>query len=235
MILRYSPNEIRPARVDVLRNQGISPDDRTSPAVEKLLNLALELFETRAVPVGLLREISIVDFESVYSGEGRNEDRTPVGDIFKRADRLALFAVTIGAGIVSEISRRFQADDLALGAMLDAVASAAADRAAAVVERGYAESLRAAGDVLPDTRVLRYSPGYCGWHISAQRALFDALKPERIGISLRESCLMEPLKSVSGVLIAGRAEIHQFRMAYRYCENCATRGCRERIRTLLAG
>ena len=56
--------------------------------------------------------------------------------------------------------------------------------------------------------VLRYSPGYCGWHVSGQINLFNTLTPEKIGITLGESCLMNPLKSVSGVLVAGPPNIH---------------------------
>ncbi|MCK4414710.1 MAG: hypothetical protein KAY32_14345 [Candidatus Eisenbacteria sp.] len=80
---------------------------------------------------------------------------------------------------------------------------------------------------------LRYSPGYCGWNISGQRALFAALKPERIGITLRPSMLMEPLKSVSGVVVGGRPEIHRFADRYPFCADCRTHGCRERIRKVL--
>ena len=80
--------------------------------------------------------------------------------------------------------------------------------------------------------VLRYSPGYCGWHVSGQGKLFDYLRPERIGLSLRTSFLMEPLKSVSGVLVAGPKEIHEFSASYDFCSRCDTRGCRQRIRTL---
>ena len=85
------------------------------------------------------------------------------------------------------------------------------------------------------TGVLRYSPGYCGWHISGQRRLFDYLDPGQIGITLRESFLMDPLKSVSGVLIAGPREIHRFTDDYDFCDQCDTRGCRQRLRALYAG
>ena len=234
-ILKFSSVEILPAQVEVLKNQGIAPGDRVSPTIEALTREAFTLFESVAEPAGVVQEITHAEFEAVFLGEQRNEERTPVGDISPRADHLALFAVTLGPEIVREIDRRFKANDLALGAMLDSVASAGADQLAHFVERKFAEKLREEGRSLAETRVLRYSPGYCGWHISGQRALFAALQPERIGIQLRDSFLMEPLKSVSGVLIAGSAEIHNFRMAYRYCEECSTRGCRERIRTLLAG
>ncbi|MFH1842515.1 MAG: hypothetical protein ABIF77_04860, partial [bacterium] len=68
--------------------------------------------------------------------------------------------------------------------------------------------------------------------VSGQRALFAALQPETIGITLRPSCLMEPLKSISGVIIGGPAASHLFNDDYRFCTECAEHGCQERQRTL---
>ena len=82
------------------------------------------------------------------------------------------------------------------------------------------------------TALLRYSPGYCGWHVSGQKRLFEFLQPQQIGITLRESFLMQPLKSISGVMIAGPIDIHRFKNDYPFCERCETEGCRERIRAL---
>ncbi len=76
---------------------------------------------------------------------------------------------------------------------------------------------------------LAYSPGYCGWHVSGQNALFSVLEPEQIGVSLGTGCMMRPLKSVSGVLVAGGPEIHDFDPAYTCCSGCDTLECRERI------
>ena len=134
-----------------------------------------------------------------------------------------------------EIKSRFDQGDLAIGAMLDSAASAAADKLAAITESRFKARLIADGRANSDVGVMRYSPGYCGWHISGQKKLFEKINPEQVGIALRDSFLMEPLKSVSGVIIAGPVEIHNFRMSYRYCDKCQARGCRERIRTLLAG
>ncbi len=87
----------------------------------------------------------------------------------------------------------------------------------------------------PVDGVLAYSPGYCGWDISGQRKLFEFLKPETVGISLGESCLMQPLKSVSGVFIIGPKAIHLFDNCYSFCGRCTTHNCRDRIRALDAG
>ena len=234
-ILAFSTDELRPDRVEVLTNQGIPAGVDIPASIETLCAAALGLLAKVAAPTGVLRETSKDEFETVYGGEGLNESRTPVGDIFTRADNLALFVVTLGPRIGREIDERFAAGDLALGAMLDSAASAAADKLASVAERRFGETLSRAGRSTSATRVLGYSPGYCGWHISGQKRLFEVLCPERVGVTLRESYLMEPLKSVSGVLIAGPAEIHDFPMSYECCSRCESRGCRERIRALRAG
>ncbi len=79
---------------------------------------------------------------------------------------------------------------------------------------------------------MRYSPGYCGWHVSGQMALFDYLGPDAVGITLTESFLMHPLKSVSGVIVAGQPDIHRFVHDFPFCAACTGKECRERIGSL---
>lgn len=229
-ILTFSTDEVRPARPAVLENQGIGPGRNVPAKIERLCANALDLLCEVAAPIGVVSEIAKADFELVYAGQGLNEPETPVADVFPRAERLALFAVTLGAAVGWAIDARFKAGDLALGAMLDSAASAAADRLAAAVQQCYARSLAQAGGGGDHMHVLRYSPGYCGWHIGGQRNLFEVLRPERVGITLRQSCLMEPLKSVSGVVIAGPPGTHEFDMSYGFCAPCESRTCLERRR-----
>jgi hypothetical protein len=121
----------------------------------------------------------------------------------------------------------FAADDMARGFVLDAVASVSADLLTDRLAGRYRERVSGEG-----TAVLGYSPGYCGWHISAQRKLFERLGPEEIGISLNDSYLMQPLKSVSGVLVAGAGQIHRFRPEFSFCGECTTRQCLPRMRSV---
>ena len=111
--------------------------------------------------------------------------------------------------------------------MLDAVASIATDNAGRVAEE-WAERQAAGQKDSALSRAFLYSPGYCGWHISGQAKLFFRLRPEKIGISLNASFLMNPLKSISGVLVAGPAAIHQFSEVYPFCTYCKSPICRER-------
>ena len=212
---------------------GTAPDER----LRGLLGEACEELARSAAPRGAFTPVSAHDFTSVYAGEGRNEPRTPLASIFPRAHALALFIVTLGEEVSRRIAELFQSTDFALASLLDSAASASTERAADIVERRFLESLpappaTATTTASPAPRALRYSPGYCGWHVSGQRALFARLDPERIGIRLRESFLMEPLKSLSGVIVVGPAEIHDFEASFPFCSACRTRTCRERTRRI---
>ncbi len=226
-VLGFRVDEIVPSRRDTLALQGISAGKEISRNILDLYDGAVKLFMEYARPAGIVAEISKDDFEAIYEGEGLNEPSTPVADIFRKADNLALFAATIGRGVHDRINALFGNKDFALAGMLDAAASAGVERAADRVEEYFLDNV-----VSGKMRVVRYSPGYCGWHVSGQKKLFEYLKPEKIGIILRPSCLMEPLKSVSGVLMGGKPEIHFFSDRYPFCSICETHSCRERIESL---
>jgi hypothetical protein len=226
----WSPAETVPERAEVLSLQGLPPGAEPSPRIAALLDAARADYLELAEPRAMVAEISRQAFAGVYRGEGRNAPETPLEAVCPRADRLALFAATVGAPVTARVRELFTRNQPALAALLDSVASAAADRLAARVGSRYLE--RAGVDVAGGCRVLAYSPGYCGWHVSGQRALFAFLAPGEIGITLNASCLMEPLKSVSGVLVAGPAEIHRFTPDYAFCPDCREQPCRKRIAAL---
>jgi hypothetical protein len=234
VILEISPAEVAPGRKEVLAQLGIPEGTDVSPRIEGLCDAAAELFAEHVAPTGVLADISVAEFADVYPGEGRNEPRSPVAEIFGRAEHLALFAVTLGGGISQALQRSFAAEDFALAYTLDAMASVAADGAADLAERRFDGVLRERGWSTPEGAVLRYSPGYCGWDVTGQRKLFAFLQPERIGLSLTASCLMQPLKSVSGAMIAGPRVIHRFPPTYQFCDRCEARTCRDRLRVLFS-
>ncbi len=230
----FSAESVLPDKHTVFANQGIPTQTRAREETESLYSSALSLLPRLVSPQGIIAPISKTDFAEVYQGEGRNEPSTPVGDIFEQAHWLALFAVTIGPEISSEIARLFGSNDFALGCMLDSAASAAADRLSDLAEGRYLETHSTKEPTPSDMTVMKYSPGYCGWHISGQKKLFEFLDPGQIGVSLGESFLMQPLKSVSGVIIAGPREIHDFQDSYTFCSECRGHDCRQRLAARLA-
>jgi hypothetical protein len=234
-ILEFSSDDLKPEVEAVLRSQGIPAGVDVPDRTVKLADEAISTFVPSCEAVGVIGEISEAEFASVYEGEGRNETATPLKEIFPLADNLALFAITVGETISGEIEALFEEGDFALAAMLDTVASEATEIAGTMAERWYLQFLAGERRNFGESVVLRYSPGYCGWHVSGQRRLFEFLRPKEVGITLTESYLMQPLKSISGVMVVGRKEIHDFEMSYPFCENCRTKDCRSRIRAIMKG
>jgi cobalamin-dependent methionine synthase I len=226
LVLEITLDQILPEASAILEQQGVPAGAVVSEPLRQLAESAREELKMTLAPRGDLTEVTIADFARIYPGQGLNDPRTPLEMIYPRADRLALFAVTCGQAVGDRIQELFRANDYPLGAALDAGASLAADQAAQVAQDRFASLQdKPAG-------VLRYSPGYCGWHVSGQKALFAGLGADTAGISLTESCLMHPLKSVSGVIIAGAPEVHGFVNDYSFCTECTGKECRERIRSV---
>lgn len=227
--VRFTIEEATPASSGVLKSQGLPPRSELSERIGALLDSAMLLFAQLAQPAGVLADLSEQEFEVIYRGEGLNFHETPLEKIFPEADSLALFAATLGRLVSERISELFAADQLALGFMLDAVASEAADQLAIIMGCHLSQRLLRERQQPEEPTVLAYSPGYCGWHISGQDKLFQFLRPEQIGITLNTSYLMQPLKSISGVLVAGRGEIHRFRPEFSFCGTCKTHQCLDRM------
>lgn len=216
----------------ILKAQGVPVDPVTGPQYAEIVQDAISRYRNLASPRGLFLEISQSDFEGIYRGEGSNAVRTPLEYISQQAQYLSLFAVTIGDLISREISGLFAANDFARAAMLDAAASEGTEIAADVLESNVRERLRQSGRLGSDAGLVRFSPGYCGWNTSGQRKLFEYLRPEEIGIELGDSCLMQPLKSISGVFVGGPKEIFVFEEDFPFCADCDTHSCRERAAAL---
>jgi hypothetical protein len=221
-----------PDRESVLRAQGVPADHNVPARVEETVAQAAQLYRSLARPRGVVAPLSAEEALEVYGGDGNNAPRSPLPGIIRQAEGLALFAATLGREVSQRIESLFAEGDPALACALDAMASEQADYAADLLASAFLEVLVEDDEVGPDSVVLPYSPGYCGWHVTGQRALFARLKPERLKITLNPSCLMSPLKSVSGMLVAGDAGVHRFDNEFDFCPECASWPCRDRMANL---
>lgn len=224
--------ELAPSPEDILRQQGV-------PLLSEVSGQALGCAEDARrqclhfmKPQGILQSISHEDGTDLLTTEGVIHAEAPLPDIMARADHLALFAVTLGKEISRRIKILFTAGDYPLAAALDTAASLAADKAALAVSKvcaariaGTSTENLVSSTSASEPAFLPYSPGYCGWEVTGQRALFATLEPAEIGLTLNESCIMEPLKSVSGIILGGSAAIHIFRPNFAFCTQCTSREC----------
>jgi len=225
-------NDIIPASKDVLNHQGIPEESIVPDHIMSLFEDAVTVFKDKAKPVAIIKEIKIKEFEIIFEGESKNEDQAPLENIYPHSDYLALFALTLGNEIVDTINDLFNKKDFAPAAMLDSVASMAADKSVEILENYLFNDLSKRNLTRNDSIVLGYSPGYCGWDLSGQKKLFQFLNPGEIGITISNSFLMSPLKSVSGVLVHANKERHVFESSFTFCGYCRNQTCYDRIEKL---
>ena len=127
-----------------------------------------------------------------------------VGHIISRqlrgAEAFALFVATAGAEFEDLQMRLKEEDDMVHTFVADAFGSVIAEHTADVME----QYLQTEIDTRGWRHTNRFSPGYCGWHVSEQQRLFPLFGVERpCGVRLTDSSLMVPIKSVSGVIGLG--------------------------------
>lgn len=67
----------------------------------------------------------------------------------------------------------------------------------------------------------KYGPGYCDWPLVDQRELLSLLENDHINISLSESGLMLPIKSLSGIWGVGE----QVKFLKDTCQSCSSKPC----------
>jgi hypothetical protein len=226
-------NDIIPASKDVLTHQGIPEDSVIPDHIISIFEDAVNVFKEKAKPVAIMKEVTVNEFDNIFEGERKNEDQTPLEHIYPDAYNLFLFALTVGSEIVETINDLFNKKDFAPGAMLDSVASMAADKSVEILETLLYNNLSEKNITKHGSIVLGYSPGYCGWDLSGQKKLFGHLNPAEIGITLNDSYLMSPLKSVSGVLVHGDKEIHVFESSFTFCSYCKNQTCHDRIEKII--
>lgn len=131
-------------------------------------------------------------------------NRFDVGRIISRQLRgssaYAFFIATAGTEFEDWQQRLKQENDMVRVFIADAIGSVIAEKTADRMEEELQRRIDASGWLHTN----RFSPGYCGWHVSQQQMLFPMFGDEgTCGVSLTDSSLMLPIKSVSGVIGLG--------------------------------
>ncbi len=132
----------------------------------------------------------------------------------------SLFIVTAGPGPENLARTLLSEGNYLEGYIADLVASALVDSAADQVQEHVRQLAHTRGLKITN----RYSPGYCSWNVEEQQKLFTLFPEGSCGISLSESSLMSPVKSISGIIGMGTD------VEYRdyTCEICPMQNCQFR-------
>ncbi len=203
---------------DVYRGMGSDgyvPDADMCTRVKRVTDVVSSfcrpLFGYEIFPAGTIgsRDVS-VDNVSFSTG-------SVITPFFVGAQSFAVFVATCGAEFDDWLQRQKNSGDILDQFVADAVGSEIAEAAARAMLLQLAGETACSGMRISNS----YSPGYCGWHIREQRQLFSLLPPAPCGITLNDSCLMLPIKSVSGLIAIG-ADVEKHPYA---CSICGRKEC----------
>ena len=135
----------------------------------------------------------------------------------KECDCVALFLCTAGHLFRRQYEAYNRQGDILEAYLVDALGSLTVENAMDRIHEALAGEMASHGLRITN----RYSPGYCNWPVTDQVNLFALVGANPTGISLNDSCLMSPIKSVSGLIgIGAKAR----RRAYG-CAVCQSKTC----------
>ena len=143
-----------------------------------------------------------------------------IGNYLQQSTQYGVFVATAGKEYDEYLHRQKQSGDIMSEFLADAVGSEIAEASVRYVTQKIAQEASSKGLFITNS----YSPGYCGWHVREQKQFFSLFPNEPCGIKLNDSCLMHPVKSVSGIVgIGSTVELTPYS-----CHSCGLQTCYKR-------
>jgi len=162
------------------------------------------------------------DFENqLIIGEQKFQTDRIITSQLKKADKAAVFLCTIGSEMEKWSKELYSTGESIMSYLVDVSASAIVEEAADLLHSHITKTM---SDIDLNT-TNRYSPGYCNWSVSEQSKLFTFFPKNICGVTLSESNLMNPIKSISGIIGLGKdVEYKEY-----LCDRCGIKDCTHRI------
>ena len=179
--------EITPADIyEQMGYKGAEPDEATRKEVQAVLEEVRPWLRPQFCYL-VIKELPEFDMGKIIMRQLRG------------SEAYALFICTSGTEYEAYLQQLKDNGDMVRVFIADALGSVIAEHCADQMEICLQESI----DKLNWHHTNRFSPGYCGWHVSQQQLLFPLFEGNTCGVSLTESSLMVPIKSVSGIIGLG--------------------------------
>lgn len=135
----------------------------------------------------------------------------------KLSSSVAIFLCTAGPETGKRSRELMNSGDLLTGYVWDVIGSEIVEAAADLMQNSLEKRMAEEGCKITN----RFSPGYCGWDVAEQHKLFSLMPENFCRIRLSDSALMEPIKSVSGIIGIG---VNVKRRPYT-CNLCDMKNC----------
>ncbi len=143
----------------------------------------------------------------------------------RHSRKVCLLAATIGPQLEKKVTELFQAGEYAGATILDAVGSDAVEKVADQLQEKLQVLARRQG--LPYL-TWRFCNGYGDLPLETQHDLAAAVNAAKIGITVNSSCMLEPQKSIIGIVGFNAEKIDN--PILNKCEKCSAVNCPYRNR-----
>ncbi len=185
---------LREFRIPEVRSLKDMPDSNVAECIKTAMDAAYTLingkgiyrtFEVKSAEAG---RVNIPESESIFFGKN-------IAGLLKNCSYVTLLACTIGPELearVEELKGEKPADAYFLEIVGGWMADYMAQRLDERIEREILES--------GFSRTRRYSPGYGDWNLQSQGEMVRLTQANKIGISLTETFIMIPRKSVTAAI-----------------------------------
>ena len=149
-----------------------------------------------------------------------------IGRHLRGADRVILLSASVGEGIEEAVTKYFSEGCYAYSVLLDAAATTAVEQIADAMEKTIQPKASAKGY----TMRWRFSPGYGDWSMEQQPELIRLSHAADIGVSLTESLMLYPRKSITAIIGLIRADkaCAQTAPTPKGCASCSQVNCPSR-------
>lgn len=170
----------------------ISPGQREE--VEGYVADALPLLQLKGSALRL--PIEIEKSMLISLPEGNAFASRKLARFLKDAREIILMGATAGTAIMEAIQADMGGINATRGVVLDATASEVVDAALDWIMGYFRQSLRREGKTLSNSR---FSAGYGDFALENQRLIYRLLQMDRLNVTITESCLLVPEKSVTAI------------------------------------
>ena len=223
--MRVDPRQITINQNELFRDLGYKVDQQSDHLRQLGQKLVEEGYEKADLSCGFtIHPIDKMDphANEIRIGQAIFKPGAIILKQLQQSSHLAIFVATAGSSITNWYNDYSEKGDIFSQFIADAIASHIVEKTAELVETEIAREAKASGYSITN----RYSPGYCDWTVAEQQILFSLLPENFCGISLTESSLMLPIKSVSGIIGIGES----VQKTEYQCAICTMENCFRRIR-----
>ncbi|MBN1187800.1 MAG: hypothetical protein JXB49_36340 [Bacteroidales bacterium] len=220
ILLEINIQDIPIKKENIERLLGYDESDQ-EPMVSEIIEKYLEKLPEMIDPMAgyVIKHITDINPKmGILEVEGKTFTiKRIIASQLKGADHIAAFICTIGNNLEKQSRELMDRGEALEGYILDLIGSEAAEGIAGYLHKNV-EQLSLFNRLQVTNR---FSPGYCGWDVKEQTLLFDLFENPCCGITLNSSSLMNPIKSVSGIIGIGPS----VKFAPYSCSKCDDEHC----------